>query len=179
MRDNTPLSSPSCFVQGTFVGPGNKMGEPIDIADAEEHIFGLVLLNDWSGMSCRLVPMWACHHIVILWCSSRHSEMGIRATGPLRREELLHHHITMDCDAGSSGAISMCHECRGAERSRAIAILKGSTIWQLRHTTRSFTAYQGSLGAGGYFKVELQLLVLVHSPAARASHGHWVQHALG
>jgi fumarylacetoacetase len=32
-----------------FVGPGNKMGEPISIEKAEEHIFGMVLMNDWSG----------------------------------------------------------------------------------------------------------------------------------
>jgi fumarylacetoacetase len=34
---------------GTFIGPGNSMGSPIDIEKAEDHIFGLVLLNDWSG----------------------------------------------------------------------------------------------------------------------------------
>ena len=34
---------------GAFVGPGNKMGDIIDIKEAEDHIFGLVLLNDWSG----------------------------------------------------------------------------------------------------------------------------------
>mmetsp|Transcript_2174 Transcript_2174/g.5013 ORF Transcript_2174/g.5013 Transcript_2174/m.5013 type:complete len:448 (+) Transcript_2174:90-1433(+) len=34
---------------GVFVGPGNKMGEPIRVEDAEDHIFGFVLLNDWSA----------------------------------------------------------------------------------------------------------------------------------
>jgi fumarylacetoacetase len=34
---------------GLFVGPGNSPGTPIPIADAEEHIFGLCLLNDWSA----------------------------------------------------------------------------------------------------------------------------------
>lgn len=34
---------------GCFVGPGNKMGEPIGIDNAQEQIFGMVLLNDWSG----------------------------------------------------------------------------------------------------------------------------------
>lgn len=43
------LSRASYRAQGAFVGPGNKLGEPIDIAKAEDHIFGLVLLNDWSG----------------------------------------------------------------------------------------------------------------------------------
>jgi len=32
-----------------FVGPGNKLGQPISISDAENHIFGFVLMNDWSG----------------------------------------------------------------------------------------------------------------------------------
>ena len=32
-----------------FVGPGNKLGDSIKIGEAEEHIFGLVLMNDWSA----------------------------------------------------------------------------------------------------------------------------------
>ena len=34
---------------GIFVGPGNAPGEPIAAADAEAHVFGLCLLNDWSA----------------------------------------------------------------------------------------------------------------------------------
>jgi fumarylacetoacetase len=34
---------------GAFVGPGNALGEPISIARAREHIFGLCLVNDWSA----------------------------------------------------------------------------------------------------------------------------------
>ena len=41
---------------GAFVGPGNPLGEPIRIEDAPEHIFGLVLLNDWSGEQSLLPP---------------------------------------------------------------------------------------------------------------------------
>lgn len=40
---------------GFFVGPGNPDGEPIPIARAEEHIFGLCLLNDWSA---RDIQRW-------------------------------------------------------------------------------------------------------------------------
>ena len=36
---------------GFFTGRGNKLGEPIPIDKAHEHIFGMVLVNDWSGMS--------------------------------------------------------------------------------------------------------------------------------
>jgi fumarylacetoacetase len=34
---------------GIFVGTGNAPGEPIAIADAEAHVFGVCLLNDWSA----------------------------------------------------------------------------------------------------------------------------------
>jgi len=34
---------------GIFIGAGNALGTPIPIADAENHIFGLCLLNDWSA----------------------------------------------------------------------------------------------------------------------------------
>lgn len=40
---------------GAWVGPGNPLGEPIPIADAEAHLFGLSLLNDWSA---RDVQRW-------------------------------------------------------------------------------------------------------------------------
>ena len=36
-------------MQATNVGPGNELGKPVDINYAQDHIFGLVLLNDWSG----------------------------------------------------------------------------------------------------------------------------------
>jgi fumarylacetoacetase len=34
---------------GVFIGPGNAAGEPIAIDDADAHVFGLCLLNDWSA----------------------------------------------------------------------------------------------------------------------------------
>lgn len=38
---------------GTFVGVGNEMGESVDITKADEHIFGLCLMNDWSARSIQ------------------------------------------------------------------------------------------------------------------------------
>ncbi len=32
-----------------YVGPGNALGQPIDLHQAESHIFGIGLLNDWSA----------------------------------------------------------------------------------------------------------------------------------
>jgi fumarylacetoacetase len=40
---------------GVFIGPGNAPGTPIPIAQAEAHVFGLCLLNDWSA---RDIQAW-------------------------------------------------------------------------------------------------------------------------
>jgi fumarylacetoacetase len=40
---------------GFFVGPGNELGQPIPIDRASEHIFGMVLVNDWSA---RDIQAW-------------------------------------------------------------------------------------------------------------------------
>lgn len=34
---------------GMFIGQGNELGETIAVGEAEQHVFGLCLLNDWSA----------------------------------------------------------------------------------------------------------------------------------
>jgi fumarylacetoacetase len=40
---------------GFVIGPGNRMGRPVPVKDALEHVFGVVLLNDWSA---RDIQAW-------------------------------------------------------------------------------------------------------------------------
>ena len=40
---------------GAFIGVGNALGTPIPIDDADRHLFGLCLLNDWSA---RDIQTW-------------------------------------------------------------------------------------------------------------------------
>ncbi len=40
---------------GIFIGRGNALGKPITLDEAEDHVFGLCLLNDWSA---RDVQAW-------------------------------------------------------------------------------------------------------------------------
>lgn len=40
---------------GFFTGPGNALGEPIPVDEANDHIFGLTLVNDWSA---RDIQKW-------------------------------------------------------------------------------------------------------------------------
>jgi fumarylacetoacetase len=41
--------------QGCFIGPGNDLGVPIPMSKAKDHMFGLVLVNDWSA---RDIQRW-------------------------------------------------------------------------------------------------------------------------
>jgi fumarylacetoacetase len=55
-----PVFGPSKSVDfelemGAFIGPGNALGEPIPIGAAADHLFGLVLVNDWSA---RDIQAW-------------------------------------------------------------------------------------------------------------------------
>ncbi|MBI3863233.1 MAG: fumarylacetoacetase [Planctomycetia bacterium] len=55
-----PVFGPSRSVDfelemGVLIGPGNALGEPIPVDRARDHIFGLVLVNDWSA---RDIQKW-------------------------------------------------------------------------------------------------------------------------
>jgi fumarylacetoacetase len=55
-----PLFGPSRSLDfelevAVLVGPGNELGKPIPVGAAQDHLFGLVLLNDWSA---RDIQAW-------------------------------------------------------------------------------------------------------------------------
>src|SRR5438093_8979289 len=51
-----PTKSLDCELEMAFlIGPGNSLGEPIPIERAMDHIFGFVLMNDWSA---RDIQAW-------------------------------------------------------------------------------------------------------------------------
>ena len=57
---DTPMFGPSARLDyevelGFVVGAGNALGKPVDIRQAEKHLFGVVLLNDWSA---RDIQAW-------------------------------------------------------------------------------------------------------------------------
>ncbi len=59
-ESSEPLFGPSKRLDyelelGLWIGPGNALGESISIDKAEEHLFGLCLLNDWSA---RDIQAW-------------------------------------------------------------------------------------------------------------------------
>lgn len=57
---SAPMYAPSRMLDyeleaSAFIGPGNPRGEPIPISNAEDHLFGVCLLNDWSA---RDIQSW-------------------------------------------------------------------------------------------------------------------------
>ena len=60
LNEENPKLCPSRLMDfelemGCFIGPGNKLGKPIPTKSASEHLFGLVLVNDWSA---RDIQKW-------------------------------------------------------------------------------------------------------------------------
>lgn len=58
--DAAPTFGPSRLMDfelemGFFIGPGNDLGHPVPVQNAADHIFGLVLVNDWSA---RDIQKW-------------------------------------------------------------------------------------------------------------------------
>jgi fumarylacetoacetase len=58
--DGPPRFAPSARLDlelelGAFIGPGNRQGDPIPIAEAGDHLFGVTLVNDWSA---RDIQRW-------------------------------------------------------------------------------------------------------------------------
>jgi len=59
-NDGTPTFGPCRALDyelemGALIGPGNALGEPVGMDQAEDRLFGMVLLNDWSA---RDIQSW-------------------------------------------------------------------------------------------------------------------------
>lgn len=58
--DDPPVFGPSKRLDyemevGAFIGRGNPLGEPVPLSDADDHLWGLCLVNDWSA---RDIQTW-------------------------------------------------------------------------------------------------------------------------
>lgn len=97
---------------GVFVGRGNALGEQVPIAQADEHWFGLVLLNDWSA---RDVQRWEAQPLgpflgknfatsISPWVVTREALAPFRLAAPARANSdpapLPHLHDAADAQTG-------------------------------------------------------------------------------
>jgi fumarylacetoacetase len=97
-----PLFGPSKSLDfeletGVFVGPGNTLGTPIGIGQAEDHLFGMVLVNDWSARDIQaweyvpLGPFLAKNFATSIspWIVPLEALEPFRTTGPVQDPEPL------------------------------------------------------------------------------------------
>lgn len=97
-----PIFSPSRRVDfelemGFIVGRGNPLGEPISVDNAAEHIFGMVLLNDWSARDIQkweyqpLGPFLAKNFATSIspWVVTMEALEPFRCAGPVQDPEVL------------------------------------------------------------------------------------------
>ena len=113
---------------GFITGPGNRLGEPIRAGEAREHIFGLVLVNDWSA---RDIQAWEYQPLgpflgksfattISPWVVTLDALEPFRVAGP-RRIRSRSHYLRADEPCG------VRHQARGracrrsAMRERGIA----------------------------------------------------------
>jgi fumarylacetoacetase len=82
---------------GAFIGPGNPLGEPIAAGAAWDHVFGLVLVNDWSARDIQrweyvpLGPFLAKNFATTIspWVVTLDALEPFRVAGPAQRPDPL------------------------------------------------------------------------------------------
>ena len=96
---------------------GNALGEPIAIGEAEEHLFGVTLLNDWSA---RDIQAWEYQPL-----------------GPFLAKNFAQHALALDRDDGGAGAVPRAVRAR-RRRPAAAALprLRRPTASAARSTSR-------------------------------------------
>lgn len=84
---------------GYFVGPGHELGQPISIEQTPEHIFGMVIVNDWSARDIQrweyqpLGPFLAKNFATSIspWVVPLEALEPFRVAGPKQEPEPLEH----------------------------------------------------------------------------------------
>lgn len=93
-----------------IVGTGNPLGEPIPVREAERHIFGMVLLNDWSARDLQqweYVPLGPFNSksfgtLISPWVVTMEALEPFRVAGPAQDPEPLSYLRT-----ASAGAVDL------------------------------------------------------------------------
>lgn len=82
---------------GFFIGPGSSLGRPLTIRQAADHIFGMVLVNDWSARDIQkweyqpLGPFTAKNFATSIspWVVALEALAPFRCSAPIQSPEVL------------------------------------------------------------------------------------------
>ena len=108
-----------------LIGTGNPLGEPIPIAEAEQHLFGVALFNDWSA---RDIQAWEYQPL-----------------GPVPVKELRQHAVALGGDDGGAGTVPRTARAAGRRPGSAALPERGARprAGGARHRTRGLAADRG------------------------------------
>jgi len=114
-----------------LVGRGNELGTPVPLADAEEHLFGYALLNDWSAKSVQwweqmLGPFLGKSFMTSLspWVVTAEALVPFRCAAPARAADApaLLPYLHTERDRGAGGLDIALEAWLQTERMRAAGI---------------------------------------------------------
>jgi fumarylacetoacetase len=147
---------------GFFVGPGNTLGQPIPITQAADHIFGLVLVNDWSA---RDIQRWEYQPLgpflsksfatsISPWVVTLAALSPFRRPGPVQEPTPLPH---LQRAADWSLDIHLEAHIRGADMIAPVTVSRvnhGYLYWDIcqqlaHHTSNGCNVRPGDLLASG------------------------------
>jgi fumarylacetoacetase len=162
-----PLFGPSKSLDieletAVLVGPGNPLGVPIAVGRAEEHVFGMVLLNDWSARDVQaweyvpLGPFLAKNFATSIspWVVTLEALEPFRTTGPVQDPEPLPY-LRAAADGTFDILLEVYLQGQGWERPERICVSNFRYLyWSIaqqvaHHTVNGCNLRPGDLLASG------------------------------
>ena len=165
--DEPPVFGPTKLLDfeletGFFVGNGNELGTPIPIDEAGDHIFGMVLVNDWSA---RDIQGWEYDPLgpflgksfattVSPWVVPMAALEPFRTAGPAQDPEPLDY---LQADGDAAYDITLEVDLQTPSMSAPHTVCRSNTkhlYWTMRqqlahHTINGCNARPGDLMASG------------------------------
>ena len=146
---------------GFFTGPGNALGTPIPIGETRDHIFGLILVNDWSARDIQrweYVPLGpflgkSFATTVSPWVVMLDALEPFRVPAPVQNPSVLPYLVGSQ-DGAYDIKLEVWYEAKGGEPARISATNFRDMYWtmfqQLAHQTVNGTNVRpGDLYASG------------------------------
>merc|ERR1712216_642513 len=120
-----------------FVGPGNELGEPIDMAKAEDHIFGCVVMNDWSARDIQkweyvpLGPFGAKNFgtTVSPWVVTMEALEPFRCAGPEQSEPAVLPYLAQNQPQAFDIHLSVALKCEAEGMAEPAVITTSNLKW--------------------------------------------------
>ncbi len=163
-EDGPPVFGPCKLLDyelefGAFVGTGNEMGTPIAIGEAMDHLFGVVILNDWSA---RDVQKWEYQPLgpfnaknfastISPWVVTMDALLPFRSDGPARQDDdppLLEYLTPVRGSGDAIDVTAEVHVCSQAMRESDIPPMRLSrgTLANLSWSFSQMLAHHTSTG---------------------------------